>query len=394
MFFYKIIERAIKPVIEKFLKVFPAIVILGPGQAGKTTLIKLLAAKNKKETMYLDLEKTSDFDKLNRDAEEYLLSYLNECVLIDEIQRMPSLFPLLRAVIDEKRKPGRFIITGSASFALLKGAPESLAGRVAYFYLHPIGLHELPAAIPMNKHWFRGGFPQALTIRNNQLLQGWLDSFITTYIERDLPFLFDIRFSTSTMRRLWSMLAHLQGSILNAENLGNSLDVTGTTAKRYLDYLEAAFIITRLQPYFINIGKRLIKAPKIYINDSGILHYLLRLHAEKELLNHPAVGASWEGYIVSQVLYAKDSRLDMYYYCTQAGAECDLVLVRGHVVKACVEIKLSKAPVATKGFFQCIKDLKSKNNFIVCSADVDYINKQGIRIVGAAIFINKYLAKL
>ena len=388
------IERVIRPVIEKFLKAFPAIVILGPRQVGKTTLIKLLAAKNKKKTIYLDLEKNSDFDKLNRDAEEYLLSYLDECVLIDEVQRMPSLFPLLRAVIDEKRKPGRFIITGSTSPALLKGASESLAGRVAYFYLHPIGLHELPTAIPMNKHWFRGGFPQALTMRNNQLLQGWLDSFISTYIERDLPFLFDIRFSTSTMRKLWSMLAHLQGSILNAENLGNSLGITGTTVKRYLDYLEAAFIVTRLQPYFVNIGKRLIKAPKIYINDSGILHYLLRLRAEKELLNHPAVGASWEGYIVSQVLYAKDSRLDIYYYRTQAGAECDLVLVRGHVVKACVEIKLSRAPVVTKGFFQCIEDLKSKNNFIVCSSDVDYINKQGIRVVSATIFINKYLVKI
>ena len=175
------IERVIRPVIEKFLKAFPAIVILGPRQVGKTTLIKLLAAKNKKKTVYLDLEKNSDFEKLDRDAEEYLLSYLDECVLIDEVQRMPSLFPLLRAVIDEKRKPGRFIITGSASPALLKGASESLAGRVAYFYLHPIGLHELPATISMHKHWFRGGFPQALTIRNNQLLQGWLDSFITTY---------------------------------------------------------------------------------------------------------------------------------------------------------------------------------------------------------------------
>ncbi|MBC7424581.1 MAG: ATP-binding protein [Ferruginibacter sp.] len=388
------IQRAIQPLIEKFLKSFPAIVLLGPRQVGKTTLVKLVAVKNKKKTIYIDLEKHSDFEKLNRDAEEYLLSYLDECVVIDEVQRMPELFALLRAVIDEKRKPGRFIITGSASPALLKGASESLAGRVAYFYLHPIGLHELPATIPIKKHWFRGGFPEALTMRNNQLLQGWLDSFITTYIEKDLPSLFDVRFSTSTMRKLWSMLAHLQGSILNAENLGNSLDITGTTVKRYLDYLEAAFIITRLQPYFINIGKRLIKAPKIYINDSGLLHYLLRVHVEKDLLNNPAVGASWEGYIVSQVLYAKDNRLDMYYYRTQAGAECDLVLVRGHIVKACVEIKLSKAPVVTKGFFQCIEDLKSKSNFVVCAAEVDYVTNKGIHIVGATIFVNKYLPKL
>ena len=388
------IKRALQPVIEKLVKAFPAVVVLGPRQVGKTTLVKLIAKTNNKKSIYLDLEKHSDFDKLNRDAEEYLGSYLNECVLIDEVQRMPELFPLLRAMIDQKRKPGRYIITGSASPELLKGASESLAGRVVYFYLHPVGLHELPDNISLNKHWFRGGFPQALTIRNAQLLQAWLDSFITTYIEKDLPFLFDMRFSSATMRKLWSMLAHLQGSILNAEKLGGSLDITGTTVKRYLDYLQAAFIITKLQPYYINIGKRLVKAPKLYINDTGILHYLLRIDTEKELSGHPAVGASWEGYVISQVLYAKENRLDMYYYRTQAGAECDLVLVRGHLVKACVEIKFSKAPAVTKGFYQSVTDLKSKNNFIVCPADIDYVTKDGIRILGITTFIKKYLPKL
>ena len=388
------IKRALQPDMEKFLKTFPAIVILGPRQVGKTTLVKLIAKTSKKKTIYLDLEKHSDFLKLNRDAEEFLGAYLNECVLIDEVQRMPTLFPLLRAMIDEKRKPGRYIITGSASPDLLKGASESPAGRVAYFYLHPVGLHELPEKISIAKHWFRGGFPEALTMRSNQLLQGWLDSFITTYIEKDLPFLFDIRFSPATMRKLWSMLAHLQGSILNAEKLGSSLDITGTTVKRYLDYLQAAFIITKLQPYYVNIGKRLVKAPKVYINDTGILHYLLRIENERELTLNPAVGASWEGYVISQVLYAKENRVDMYYYRTQVGAECDLVLVRGHVVKACVEIKFSKAPVVTKGFYQSVTDLKSKNNFIVCSADIDYVTKEGIRIVGISLFIKKYLPRL
>jgi len=231
-------------------------------------------------------------------------------------------------------------------------------------------------------------------MRNAQLLQAWLDSFITTYIEKDLPFLFDMRFSIAIMRKLWSMLAHLQGSILNAEKLGGSLDITGTTVKRYLDYLQAAFIITKLQPYYINIGKRLVKAPKLYINDTGILHYLLRINTEKELSGHPAVGASWEGYVISQVLHAKENRLDMYYYRTQAGAECDLVLVRGHLVKACVEIKLSKAPAVTKGFYQSVTDLKCKNNFIICPADIDYVTKEGIRIVGITAFIKKYLLKL
>lgn len=388
------IIRSLKADIEKLLRAFPAIVVLGPRQVGKTTLVKQIARNSKHKSIYLDLEKHSDFEKLERDAEEYLLSYMDDCVLIDEVQRMPRLFPLLRAVIDEKRKPGRFLITGSASPGLLKGASESLAGRVTYLYLHPVGLHELPANISIKKHWFRGGFPTALTMRNTQLLQAWLSSFITTYIEKDLPLLFDIRFSPATMRKLWTMLAHLHGGILNAEKLGSSLDITGTTVKRYLDYLEGAFIITRLQPFFVNISKRLVKSPKIYINDTGILHHLLNIDNEKALLNHPGVGASWEGYVISQVLYARKDRLDLYYYRTQVGAECDLVLARGHIVKACIEIKLSNAPVLSKGFYQSVTDLKSKNNFVICPADLDYKNKEGVRIVGLNSFIKKYLPGL
>ena len=388
------IKRALQPNIEKALKVFPAVIILGPRQVGKTTLIKLIAKSSIKKTIYIDVEKNSDFEKLQNTPEEFLQSYVNDCVLIDEVQRIPTLFPLLRSMIDEKRKPNRYIITGSASPALLKGASESLAGRVAYFYLHPIGLHELPGTISLNKHWFRGGFPEVLTMRSAALVEAWLDSFITTYIEKDLPFLFDIKFSPTTMRKLWSMMAHLQGSILNTEKLGASLDITGTTTKRYLDYLEAAFIITRLQPYFVNIGKRLVKAPKIYINDTGILHFLLRIENEKQLTSHPNVGASWEGYVISQILYAKQNRIDMYYYRTQAGAECDLVLVRGHIVKACIEIKFSKAPVVSKGFYQSAEDLKCKNKFILCPADVDYITKEDVRVINIHIFLLKYLPKL
>ncbi len=388
------IKRTLQPIIDKALKVFPAVVILGPRQVGKTTLIKLIAKSSTKKTIYIYAEKNSDFEKLHNTAEEFLESYVNDCVLIDEVQRIPTLFPLLRSMIDEKRKPSRYIITGSASPALLKGASESLAGRVAYFYLHPIGLHELPTTTSLNRHWFRGGFPEVLTMRSAVYLEAWLDSFITTYIEKDLPFLFDIKFSPITMRKLWSMLAHLQGSILNTEKLGGSLDITGTTAKRYLDYLEAAFIVTRLQPYFVNIGKRLVKAPKIYINDSGILHFLLRIQNERELSSHPSVGASWEGYVISQIMYAKQNRIDMYYYRTQAGAECDLLLVRGHIVKACIEIKFSKAPVVSKGFYQSAEDLKCKNKFVLCPADVDYITKEKVVVVGIRTFLLKYLPKL
>jgi uncharacterized protein len=388
------INRALEAKMIRALTVFPALAIVGARQVGKTTLAKQLTKKLKKPVHYIDLERPSSLASITREPEEYFASYLRHCVIIDEVQRLPSLFPLLRSLIDDKRKPARFIITGSASPDLLKGASESLAGRVMYFELNPIGLHELPSNIHLNHHWLRGGFPVPLTMKSNSLRTDWMDSFVTTYIERDLPFLFDVKFSPITMRKLWQMLAHVHGNVLNAENLGNSLDITGTTLKRYLDFLEGAYIVKKLPPFFSNLGKRLVKAPKIYINDSGILHFLLSIHSEKELVNHPSIGASWEGYVISQIAYAKNTRLDSYYYRTHAGAECDLVLARGHEVKACIEIKYGKSPSISKGFYQSVADLKSKNNFIVTPLDVDYLAKDGVRRVGLTIFINKYLSKL
>lgn len=388
------IKRSLETSIQKKLKVFPAIAILGPRQVGKTTLVKNLAKRLKKKNHYLDLERSSVFSSLKENAEGYLTAYMNECVLIDEIQRLPSLFPLLRSLIDEKRIPARFIITGSASPELLKGASESLAGRISYTYLHPIGLYELPGKISMQRHWLRGGFPQHLMLSSQSVRYDWMDAFISTYIERDLPFLFDVKFSDITMRKLWQMLAHVQGGILNAEDIGRSLDITGTTLKRYLDYLQGAFIIHKLPAFYVNLGKRLVKAPKVYINDTGILHFLLNIHTEKELLSHPSLGASWEGYVISQILYARNTRIDLHYYRTHSGAECDLVLARGHEVKACIEIKFSKSPVASKGLYQSIQDLKSKNNFIITSAQVDYMTKEKIRVVSLPVFLSKYLIKI
>jgi uncharacterized protein len=388
------IKRHITAKILSLLREFPVIVILGPRQVGKTTLVKNIVLSLKKKTRYIDLEKNSDFALISRDPETYLEHYQQECVLIDEVQRMPELFPLFRALVDEKRVPARFILTGSASPELLKGASESLAGRVYYFYLEPIGLHELPKTISLKKHWFRGGFPKALTLKNDELCAAWLDSFITTYIERDLPFLFDVKFSPVVMRKLWGMLALMHGQLLNAESLGASLAVTGTTIKRYLDFLEGAFLVRRLPPYFINGNKRLVKAPKIYVNDNGILHFLLRIHDESELLNHPAVGASWEGYVISQIIYAADKRIDAYFYRTHAGAECDLVLVRGNSVIACIEIKLSKSPVPSKGFHNSIADLKCKKNFVIGTGKESYSDKNNVRFTNLPDFLSNHLKSL
>ncbi len=388
------ISRHLEDDILRALKAFPVLVLLGPRQVGKTTLVKQIAENLKKKVHYLDLEKPSSLAALKHDTEAYLSAYVNHCVIIDEVQRLPELFPLLRALVDEKRMAARFIMTGSASPELLKGASETLAGRAMYSYLHPILLSELPESISMRSHWLKGGFPTPLTIKSSTLRWNWMDSFITTYIERDLPFLFDVKFSPITMRKLWQMLAHIQGSILNANNVGNSLDITGTTLKRYLDFLEGAFIIRRLPPFFINAGKRLVKAPKIYINDSGILHFLLNIHSEKELLNHPSLGSSWEGYVVSQIAYAKNSRLDIYYYRTHAGAECDVVLARGHEVKACIEIKYGQTPNITKGFYQSVQDLGCDKNFVITPFETDISSRPGVRMVGLKTFIDKYLKKL
>ena len=388
------IERLLYKDILRGLSAFPVVVLLGPRQVGKTTLAHELSSKSKKPVHYIDLEKPSALAAVKNSPEDYLATYTDHCVIIDEVQRMPALFPLLRALIDEHRKPGRFILTGSASPDLLKGASESLAGRAMYCYLHPIMLTELPATLGMKAHWIRGGFPLALLAKTNRLRWDWMDSFITTYIERDLPFLFDVRFSPITMRKLWQMLAYIHGNILNAANVGNSLDVTGTTLKRYLDFLEGAFIIRRLPPFFHSTGKRLVRAPKIYVNDSGILHFLLNLDSEKELFNYPNLGASWEGYVVSQITYAKLSRLDVYYYRTHAGAECDLVLARGHEVKAAIEIKYGKEPSLTKGFYQSIQDLKCENNFLITPFETDIGLKKKVRMVGLKVFLQKYLPKI
>jgi predicted AAA+ superfamily ATPase len=388
------ITRNLYAKVEKTLKRFPAVAILGPRQVGKTTLIKQLTKKIKGEVVYLDLEKDSDYNRLNRDAEDFLSNYIKSTVVLDEIQRMPKLFVLLRPLIDENRKPLRYLITGSASPELLKGATESLAGRISYLYLYPVNVAELPDKINVQQHWLRGGFPVALTASSNDYAFDWLGNFITNYIERDLPFLFDVRFSPVIMKKLWQMMSHWQSNIINMEDFARSLSLGATTIKRYLDYLEGAFIIHRLPPFHINISKRLVKASKLYILDSGILHRLLHINSVKELAGHPMVGASWEGYVVSQLIYNLPSHLTAYYYRTHDGAECDVVLAQGHIVKCCIEIKLGKAPTVSKGFYQSLKDLKCKNAFVICAIEQGYKNREGTNYTNLTTFLFTFLSKI
>ena len=380
--------------VEAALKQFPAVAILGPRQVGKTTLVQLLEKKIKQKYLYLDLERNSDVAKL-ADAETYLEKHQDKCVIIDEVQRMPELFSVLRPLIDAKRTPGRFILLGSASPQLVKGVSESLAGRISYIELPPVTITEaLKAKIKMDTHWYRGGFPDALTASTELAFHKWMDNFINTYIERDLNFLFGVSFSTATMRNFWSMLAHTSGGMLNTEMLARSLGVSAPTVTKYLSFLEGAYLLRMLPSWTVNAKKRLVKAPKIYLRDSGILHRLSRVHSMQDLYGHPVVGASWEGYAIQQIISLKPAYLDAYYYRTQHGAECDLVLVKGIKPIAAIEIKLSSTPAVSHGYYTSVSDLKTKDNFIVNRDNDTYTNKDGVMYCSLIDFVKNILPGL
>jgi uncharacterized protein len=359
-----VINRILASNLQQLLKQFPCVAILGPRQTGKTTLAKHLSKAIKKPVIYLDVEKPSDQLKL-ADAESFFEMYSKHCIIIDEIQYKPELFSILRPAIDAYRKPGRFIITGSASPALVKGVSESLAGRVAYTELTPIGLTEVSKSTSLYKHWFRGGFPDVFTAKTDAEAISWLDNFIKSYIERDLNMLFGISLTNSLIRNFWKMLAFNNSSIWNAEHYTRALGVTAPTVNRYLDYLEGAFLIRRLPTWGVNINRRLVKAPKVYIRDSGLLHRLADITKMDQLRGNTLIGSSWEGYVIEQIAQILPSNLSMFYYRTHDGAEVDVLLVKQNKVAAAIEIKTSKAAVPSKGFYESIKLLMPKKSFVI-----------------------------
>jgi predicted AAA+ superfamily ATPase len=387
------VHRHIQKEISLLMKQFPAVAILGARQVGKTTLAKQLAASQKYPTLYLDLENPLDVRRLS-DPFTFLTANKDKCIIIDEVQTMPSLFAVLRSVIDKNRHNGKFILLGSASPQLVKGVSESLAGRIAYRELSPINYIELPEKISRDKHWLRGGFPTPLLARNENAATEWLRSFISSYVERDLGALFGVDLTSNVISRLLSMLAHINGGVWNAEMVGRSLGITAPTVNRYVDFLEGAFLVHRLPAFFINTKKRLVKAPKVYIRDSGLLHQLSGVDNMIALKGHPVVGSSWEGYVVEQIKQMKPSGMDMYYYRTQAGAEYDIVLARGIRPVACIEVKLNNAPSLSRGNLQSIADLQTKKNFVVVPDIEDYKTKEGIVVCNVKSFLTKHLVNL
>jgi uncharacterized protein len=389
------IQRIELAELKNLLRYNPVVALLGARQIGKTTLAKLYAAKAAKDTLYLDLELESHYNRLQNDAESYLLQHKDKLIIIDEVQRMPKLFALLRALVDIDRKPARFLLLGSSSPHLIKGVSESLAGRIAYLDMGGINLIEAQKSkIKQDALWLKGGFPVALTLKKPDAVHNWYNNLIKSYAERDMKELFGVDFSSVTIRNFWSMLAHSNGNLWNKENYGKSLGVTAPTVGRYLEYMEGAFLVTRLQPWFTNSKKRLVKAPKIYIRDTGILHTLIRTQDMNDLFGHPDVGASWESFVIEQIRQLKPPHLDMYFYRTHQGTEADLVLVKGNKPIACIEIKLSSSPQIGKGFFQSITDLKTAKNYLIIPAGDSYLTKDKINICSLADFMTKHLSKV
>ena len=376
------------------LDFFPAVAIIGPRQIGKTTLAKTLAHNLGREMIYLDMEDERDYAKLKDNANTFFDAHQDACIIIDEVQAMPSLFTRLRPAIDSKRTAGRFLLLGSASPDLVKGVTETLAGRIAFHELNQITLPEIAGSnINMTQHWFRGGFPDPLLAKTDKQYAMWSQNFIFSYAERDLRTLFGVELSTPMIHKMWQMLSHFHGGIWNAETFSGSLGVTAPTVNRYLDFMEGAFLVRKLQPWFANAKKRLIKSPKIYIRCTGILHKLLDIKSFDALQGHPVIGNSWESYVIENIAALVPDEVELYYYRTQNGAECDVVLAIGLKILACIEIKYSDAPSVSKGFYNSIEDLECTNNFVITPNSDDYLKTETVRVCNLNDFLTKYLNK-
>lgn len=374
------------------LTFFPVVALVGPRQVGKTTLAKLIMTDSAKPTIYLDLEKQSDLFKLN-DAELFLSQHTENLIVIDEVQNKKELFPLIRALVDQNRVPARFLLLGSASPELIRNSSQSLAGRIAYHQLHPFDLSEIPETVSQTDLWVKGGFPNMLFSANENMGFRWMENFISTYLNRDLLQL-GLNASPKVIRNLWTMMAHLNGQLLNSTVIGNSLGITSPTVKRYIDFLEEAFLLKSLQPFHWNISKRLVKMPKVFLTDTGILHYLVGVTNFTSLSGNPILGSSWETFVFSQISALKTKSVDLYFYRTHQGTEVDLVFTKGLTVVATAEIKYSSSPQLSKGNFLAFEDLDAPMNYVITPSSDDYLFKDRIRICSLKTFISDYLPSL
>jgi predicted AAA+ superfamily ATPase len=381
-----LINRNLYSRILEYQEIFPVVAILGPRQCGKSTLANMLISGDD-SFIYLDLEKNSDLNKLN-DPELFFNNNRDRNICIDEIQLKPDLFQAMRPVIDEDRRNGRFIILGSASISLIRQSSESLAGRIGYLELTSFQFTELEKTpgFSLSKHWLRGGFPESYIQQSEEASIAWRENFIRSFVERDFPQL-GLNIPPLTTRRLLSMCAHNQGQLINSSRLGESLGTSYHTIQKYLDLLEHLFILRSLRPYLPNISKRLIKSPKVYFRDSGLLHSMLDIENFNDLMGHPVFGFSWEGYCIETIvnhLY----QWQAFFYRTSSGNEIDLILERGNQ-KIALEFKAASAPKPTKGLYQAMNELEIEKVWIIAQTEDSYPLNDRVEISNLGDFLDR-----
>lgn len=381
--------------LAQLLDQFAAVVLLGPRQTGKTTLA-FAQKQSQPNALYLDLELPSSQRQLD-DPEAFFMAHPKQLVILDEVQRMPGVFSILRGVIDQRRREGessgQFLLLGSASGVLLQQSSESLAGRVAQVELTPFQAREILQAdykaADLNSLWVRGGFPLAWLAKDDAASLAWREAFITTYLEKDIPAL-GPRIPATTLRRLWTMLAHNQGELLDQSKLASALAISGQTVGRYIDLLCDLMLVRRLPAWSGNVGKRLIRSPKVYVRDSGLVHALLGLATLDAVLSHPVAGSSWEGFVVEQLINAAPTA-QASFYRTSNGAEVDLVLEFRSGQTWVVEIKRSSAPTVSKGFYTATEDVGAVRKLLVAPVEQPYPMKDAVEVMNplmAALLIS------
>lgn len=383
------ISRLLLKPLRSVLASFPAVALVGPRQSGKTTLARQLQKRGRHHTVYLDLELPSDLAKL-KDAQFFLESLPDHLVILDEAQRQPDLFPLLRALIDQHRHPGRFLLLGSANLNLMHHISESLAGRIAYLELTPLLRSEIAKRTSLNRHWLVGGYPEALRFQTPSKSWQWLEALLRSYLERDLPQL-GFRIPGPELRRFLTMLAHSSGQLWNAQQLATSFGTSPPTITHYRSILEQMFLVNALYPWHSNIKKRLVKAPRVYMRDSGVLHSLLGIETYEDLMSHPIAGKSWEGFVIEQIRGCTMGKFELSFYRTYTGAETDLILHQGSKIIAILEIKLGLQPHLTRGNHEAHKDLGSPPLWIITSGTERYRLEKDIEVIGLDKFLQEII---
>ena len=385
------LKRFLTRTLLEYLNNFPVVALIGPRQVGKTTLALHLRKEMGKASIYLDLEKDSDLRKL-KEAELYLTRFNNTLIILDEVQRKPDLFSLLRSLVDERKRKnepsGHFLILGSASPILLKQSSESLAGRIAYLELNPFNLIEIPSTA-IETLWIRGGYPDSFYAKSEAMSLAWRQQFISTYVERDIPQL-GSKLPHEQMKRFWSMLAQGQGSLLNAARLASSLGVSGNTVRHYLDVLTDLFMVRQLQPWQKNKTKRLVKAPKIYVRDSGLVHALTNITNAEDLLGNPLCGTSWEGFVIDNILSLLKPEWQPYFYRTSAGAELDLLLEGPRNKRIAIEIKRTLTPSVSKGFRLSCEDVQATHRYFLLPKGEPFPLDSSTEAMGITVFLKQF----